>query len=108
MFTRTGGAEKIGEWELPIWTLRWIEEKANVARTPDGKKIGARRQSGRTSDRIEEKASAARRWRGFLGEEDLATPPGKWYAGCRWDSGIQQDIKETDPAADGLRQLDES
>ena len=43
MFTRTGEAEKIGEWELPIWILRWIEEKANVAITPGGEETGERR-----------------------------------------------------------------
>jgi hypothetical protein len=32
MFTRTAGAEKIGEGESAAWTPRWIEEKASIAK----------------------------------------------------------------------------
>jgi hypothetical protein len=57
MFTRTGAAEKIGEWELPIWIRRWIEERANVAKTAGAKKIGERKSASRATGRIEEKVS---------------------------------------------------
>jgi len=59
MFSRTGAAERTGAWELPIWTLCWIEEKANVGATAGGEKTADSRQSRWTSGRTEERASAA-------------------------------------------------
>jgi hypothetical protein len=68
MCIKTGGAEKIGEWESRIWTLRWIGEKANAVRTTDGKKSDEREPRIWTwiLNGIEESVSAARNLAGFL------------------------------------------
>jgi hypothetical protein len=60
MCIKIAGAEKTGEWESPIWTLRWIEEKANAARTAGGTKTGEWKPPIGALSRIEEKAIAVR------------------------------------------------
>ena len=67
MCIKTGGAEKTGEWESPIWILHWIGERANDAKTADGN----RRDEWESRiwtwilHRIEENVSAARNVAGF-------------------------------------------
>jgi hypothetical protein len=72
MCIKTGEAEKTGDWESPIWILRWIEEKASAAKTTGAEETGERQPSIRIPGRIEEKASAAERLRGFLNDENSA------------------------------------
>jgi hypothetical protein len=48
MCIKTGGVEKTGAWGPPIWTPRWIEEKASAARTAGGQKSGKDRRMGAT------------------------------------------------------------
>jgi hypothetical protein len=69
MCFKIAGAEKTGEWAGPIWTRRWIEEKANAAKTAGGQKSGGWKPPIEAPSRIEEKASAARRLPGFLKDE---------------------------------------
>jgi hypothetical protein len=67
MCMKTGEAEKTGEWESRIWTLRWIGEKANAARTAGGNKSGeCKPPVVWTPGLIEEKVSAARGLPGYL------------------------------------------
>ena len=68
MCIKTGGAEKTGEWESRIWTLRWIGEKANAVRTANGKQSDEWEPGIWTLILrwIEENVSAARGMAGFL------------------------------------------
>jgi hypothetical protein len=66
MCSRIAGAEKTGEWESRIWTLRSIGERVNAARTAGGKKNDEWKPPIRLPGWIGEKVSAARRLLGFL------------------------------------------
>jgi hypothetical protein len=65
MCTKTAGAERTGEWESHIWILRWIGEKASVARAVGADKSGVTKPLIWTPGWIEEKVSDAGRLHGF-------------------------------------------